>query len=266
MTWLARIPERAGYTTDGRFLFLTRRVSLQKSVKKIHQVHYYQEMLRGLGLTPGPDELFLQLPDDACRRAAEQLANAGADADTLLIGFNPGASYGPAKRWPAAKFGALAERLVMEYGGSGCRILVFGTDADRETAEAIRNFSGRTARHVVSLAGRTTLAEAMALIARCRVFVSNDSGLMHVGAALQTSTVAIFGSTNPVTTGPYSKNSVVIRKEMPCSPCLKTHCRSADFKCMQDITGDEVFAAASGIIQRTSSRKMASQKVRSTAL
>jgi len=235
ITWLARIPARAGYSTDGRGFLLTHPVKLRQEVKTVHQVHYYQEMLRGLGLRTGPDKLFLNLPAAARGWAEDFLQDRLRQNGKPVIGFNPGASYGPAKRWPAEKFSELAGLVSSRTDGN---ILVFGTDDDHEAAAIIRRGAEK---HVVDLTGRTTLAQAMALIERCHVFVTNDSGLMHVSAALGTPTAAIFGSTNHVTTGPYSKRSRVIRKEIPCSPCLQTHC-DTDFRCMQEIGSSEVFA------------------------
>jgi len=239
VTSLARIPVRAGYTTDGRGLLLSHGVKKQSGIDGRHQVHYYQEMLRGLGLTPGPDELRLELPEEACRWAEQFLKKKKPGPKTRVIGFNPGASYGPAKRWPAAKFAGLADILCRE---PEILVLVFGTEADHEAADYIRSGAAGEGR-VVDLTGRTTLAQAMALIDRCSVFVTNDSGLMHVSAALHTSTVAVFGSTNPVTTGPYSDNAIVIRKELNCSPCMKTHCPKQHFQCMEKIEVRDVLGA-----------------------
>ncbi|MCF6290850.1 MAG: lipopolysaccharide heptosyltransferase II [Desulfobacterales bacterium] len=248
ITFLAGIPNRAGYSTDGRRLFLTHPVVLPKARKKIHQVHYYQGLLADLGLTLGPDDLFLDLSDQD-RHWAQGFVAALADRPSgekrLLIGLNPGAAYGPAKRWPAEKFARLADLVARELDG---QLLVFGTAADRQTAAVI---VAAAPGHVVDLTGRTSLGQVMALIEQCRVFVTNDSGLMHVAAALATPTAAIFGSTNPVTTGPYSDTSLVIRKEIPCSPCLKTHCRKENFRCMTGISSPEVLEAIKKLLLRT---------------
>jgi heptosyltransferase-2 len=104
---------------------------------------------------------------------------------------------------------------------------------------------------MIDLTGATTLIEAMALIGECDVFVTNDSGLMHVAAALHTPLVAIFGSTDHIATGPYADNAVVIRKPLPCSPCKKTHCPEKHFRCMKLIDSDEVFAAVEGILKES---------------
>ncbi len=122
--------------------------------------------------------------------------------------------------------------------------MVFGTSADQETIDTI---CGSGLDFITGLAGKTTLAQAMALISLCDAFVTNDSGLMHVGAATQTPLVAIFGSTDSVATGPFSKHAVVLQKELHCRPCFKKDC-SADFKCMLDITVAEVADAVLGLL------------------
>jgi heptosyltransferase-2 len=230
ITYMAGIPLRVGYSRDCRGLLLTHAVRLKKQRKNIHQVHYYQGLLTDIGLTAGPDELFLAVDDDVRKRAEKILpARRGP-----LIGLNPGAAYGPAKRWPAEKYAKLAGKLIKNRDA---QIVVFGTKDDRQAAALI----GRGHSQVVDLTGKTSLSEAMAIIDLCDVFVTNDSGLMHVGAALQTPLVAIFGSTNQVTTGPFSDKSTIIRKPLPCSPCMKTHCKS-DFACMENISSNEVMA------------------------
>lgn len=260
---LAGIPLRAGYKRDGRGLLLTHGVDLPAGIHARHQVHYYQMLLAGLGLTPGPDTLRLPLPDELIGWARgyiedlkEQQGFSSHEGQVLpardgsvpnrgsipVIGFNPGAAYGPAKRWPAEKFGQLAALIAHHHGEAGCLILVFGTKDDAEAARAIKEFSIRTPYHVVDMTAKTTLPQVMALIRCCHVFVTNDSGLMHVAAALETPTVAIFGSTDHIATGPFSKKAVVIRKEMACSPCLQSQCPQKHLDCLEKISSQEVYA------------------------
>lgn len=231
---LAGIPARAGYKRDGRGLLLTHGVTIRKGVQARHQVYYYQEMLKELGLVCGPQELFLALPDSARAWARDFLA---AKAGRPVVGLNPGAAYGPAKRWPAGRYAGLARRLAEELGAT---LLVFGTAADTGAAAEI---GAAAPGQVHDLTGKTTLAEAMALIGLCDAFVSNDSGLMHVAAALKTPLVAIFGSTDSIATGPFASRVEVVQKKLPCSPCLKTHCPRNDFACMLEIGVAEVYAA-----------------------
>ncbi len=235
---LAGIPVRAGYSRDGRRLLLTHPVEIRPEIRQLHQVHYYQGLCRDLGMQLGSDELFLQLAP-----AVEDWAkNFVADfVGRPIIGLNPGAAYGPAKCWPVERYGALAARLAKDLDAV---IPVFGTAADAQTAAAIKAFAPA---QVIDLAGSTSLAEAMALIGHCDAFVTNDSGLMHVAAAQKTPLVAIFGSTDPVATGPFSNQVVVVRKTLDCQPCFQTHCQS-DFRCMTEIGVAEVFTAVQRLL------------------
>jgi len=269
---LAGIPLRAGYKRDGRGLLLTHGVELTDEIRSRHQVHYYQMLLAGLGLEPGPDALRLPLPDELtgwARGYIECLQGQGGFSSPggqplpekqvspenmgfmPVIGFNPGAAYGPAKRWPAEKFGQLAALIAHHYGESGCLILVFGTRDDTEAAHAIKEFSIRTPFHVVDMTAKTTLPQVMALIRCCHVFVTNDSGLMHVAAALETPTIAIFGSTDHIATGPFSRKAVVIRKEMECSPCLQSQCPLKHLRCLEEISSQEVYAEVAKCLGET---------------
>lgn len=239
ITFWAGIPVRAGYTTDGRGILLTHGVKKQKDIKEKHQVHYYQEMLQGLGLKTGPDTLELPLADDDVLWASNSLIQFTGNHASRIIGINPGAAYGPAKCWPVNKYAALVKKLCSE---PDITVLVFGTDADRIAAETIKEAAADRGR-VIDLTGKTTLGQALAMISMCNVFVTNDSGLMHVAAALQVPTVAIFGSTDHIATGPYSENASIVRIELDCSPCLKTHCPKKHFRCMEDISVEDVARA-----------------------
>jgi len=265
---MAAIPIRAGYKRDGRGPLLSHGVNISDETRKKHQVHYYQDMLRGLGLTPGPDHLRLPLPEDLLLWAqgvvkgfkfqspfsnedlqqgkelpslAELKTLETSDASIPVIGFNPGAAFGPAKRWPVEKFAQLAAIISNHYGETGCAIMVFGTDADTEAAQAIKEFSVRTPYHVQDMTGKTDLQQAMALIKCCDAFVTNDSGLMHVAAGLNVPSIAIFGSTDHIATGPYFQKAEIIRREMECSPCMQTHCPKGHLKCLETITSMDVY-------------------------
>ncbi|MGE4560402.1 MAG: lipopolysaccharide heptosyltransferase II, partial [Desulfobulbus sp.] len=221
ITWMAGIPVRAGYTTDGRGLLLTHGVHKTMEAVKKHEVYYYQRIMLGLGLRPAVNELELFIPGDQINAVKARVgAMAGFEIGSRpLIGLNPGAAFGPAKRWPAEKYAQLAQLICRDFPAW---IVLFGSEADHATCTEIIAQSGTAAPRMLNLAGATSLVEAMALIGECDVFVTNDSGLMHVAAALHTPLVAIFGSTDHVATGPYSDNAVILRKPLPCSPCKKT--------------------------------------------
>ncbi|MCI5150384.1 MAG: lipopolysaccharide heptosyltransferase II [Candidatus Electrothrix sp. MAN1_4] len=192
-------------------------------------------MIEGLGLQRSKNSLELSL-DPIARQEADALIREAMQGveQVAIIGLNPGAAYGPAKCWPAAKYARLAGHLIAKTGGL---IIIFGTVADQQAAAEISAAAGE---RVLDLTGKTTLAQAQACIARCSVFVTNDSGLMHVAAALNTPLVAVFGSTDHIATGPYSEQATVVRQPVNCSPCMKTHCPKGHFQCMEGITVEKV--------------------------
>lgn len=233
ISFMAGIPNRAGYIRDCRKMLLTHPISIPPKRRKIHQVNYYQDLLSDLGLKKGSDDLFLQIEEKDRVWAAAFLKEQRPKGP--VIGLNPGAAYGPAKRWPAQMYGELASLLVKKCKAS---IVVFGTKADNKAADTIQHACGEK---TIDLTGKTSLSKAMAIIEKCNAFVTNDSGLMHVGAALKTPLVAIFGSTDSIATGPFSQNAIVVQKKLDCSPCLKTHC-DKNFECMSSLSVEEVKA------------------------
>ena len=233
----AGIPIRAGYNSDGRGILLTHSVRRTKDIRIVHQIDYYLEMVRALCCQRVGRDVHLRPGKDDEDMAEKLFIRFGIDAGRPLIGIAPGATYGPAKKWYPERFAAVADRLIDDTGAQG---LLFGSAGDRESAEAV----ARNARRpLIDIAGKTSLREAIVLIDRCRLFISNDSGLMHVAGALGIPTIAIFGSTNPVTTSPVGEKSVVIHHDVDCSPCLKPVCPT-DFRCMELIGVEEVYAAA----------------------
>jgi len=242
IAWRARIPLRGGYDSDCRGPLLTHSVRRTRAIRRVHQIDYYLEMVRALGFTTAGREIHI-VPDDNARSAAEAiLAGHGIHRGDTLIGVAPGASYGPAKMWFPERFAAVADRLAGDFSA---RIILFGSAGDRERTERVQRHA---AHPLINLAGETTLKEAVALIHRCNLFISNDSGLMHLAGALGVPLVAIFGSTNPTTTSPPGERSRVIHKDIPCSPCLKKECPT-DFRCMELIRVDDVYDAARRLLK-----------------
>ena len=232
----ARIPVRAGYDSDARGLLLSHSVRRTKAIRKVHQVDYYLEMVKALGCVPVDREMHLEdriNPPDV----REILRRFIPDPQKAVIGIAPGATYGPAKKWFPDRFAAVANRLSEKFSA---QVILMGGKSDAETAREVQSFAGT---EFINLCGKTSVREAVYLISQCRLFISNDSGLMHVAGALNVPTVAIFGSTNPVTTAPAGRKSVIVRHEVPCSPCLKKECPS-DFRCMDLISVNDVLQAA----------------------
>jgi heptosyltransferase-2 len=237
ITKLAGIPVRAGYNSDGRGCLLTHSVRRTAQIRRVHQVFYYLEMVKALGCRPAERDVYLQKGGDYDELAETLFSRFGMAKNKPLIGIAPGAAYGPAKRWFPERFAAVADRLINQYDA---QMLIFGSAGDAPSAAEVKKSSRNS---LLDISGKTDLKEAIALIAHCALFISNDSGLMHVASALGIPTVAIFGSTDPYTTSPVGKNSVVIHHDVPCSPCLKPVCPT-DFRCMKLITVDEVYEAA----------------------
>jgi len=238
----AGIPIRIGFDTDGRTPLLTHPVRRPPGIKRRHQTDYYLQILRGAGLVAGDSRLELTLAEADRQRAVRRVALEGIDSALPLVGLNPSATFGPAKQWPEDRYAALGDWLADRYGA---QILIFGGPGDEALGQRISDAMGR---RPVNLAGRTDLAEAMALIGMLDLFVTNDSGLMHVAAALDVPLIAIFGSTNPVTTGPWGSCSRVVRTDVPCSPCLKPFCRYGHLDCMRRITVAQLQQEAATIL------------------
>jgi heptosyltransferase-2 len=243
IAWLARIPIRAGYNTDGRGFLLTHPVKRKDEILRVHQTEYYLGMLMALGFKSRGKDVKLRLEEREKLLAKDILQKRNIPENALIIGMAPGATYGPAKRWFPERFAAVADRLAERFP---VKVLLFGSLGDREIAQKVQESAHGS---LINLAGETTLGESISLIGRCRLFVTNDSGLMHVAGALGIPTVAIFGSTNPLTTSPVGRKSVVITKNVPCSPCLKETCPT-DFICMDLITADEVYDTAASLLAK----------------
>jgi heptosyltransferase-2 len=234
---VAGIPRRVGYNTQGRGPLLTTAVLLDRSMSRVHHVDYYQALLKGLGWQEGERRPVIYLSKGAEEKAAALLASEGVLPEESLIALNPGSIYGSAKRWPAERYAALADQLIDAFG---VKVLVTGAQGDQAVTRRVRSFS-RTPERVIDLAGRTDLQGLAALLKRCQVYVTNDTGAMHVGAAMEVPLVAIFGSTDPQTTSPVGKH-LLLRNPVPCSPCLLREC-PIDHRCMTGISVEIVFDA-----------------------
>ncbi|MDI6726915.1 MAG: lipopolysaccharide heptosyltransferase II [Smithellaceae bacterium] len=238
---LAGISLRAGYNTDGRGVLLTHSVPRSKEIALVHQVHYYLHLVSQLGCRSAETGVFLKVGEKERLMAEGIIKKRGLSGNGPLVGMAVGATYGPAKKWFPERFAALADKLIAEFDA---KVILMGSAQDKERAAAVSGFMSRPS---CDLTGETSLSEAIALIERSNLFISNDSGLMHIAGALAVPTIAIFGSTNPTATSPLGENSLVIYKSVDCSPCLKKTC-PADFRCMDSITVDDVYLPARRIL------------------
>jgi len=242
LAWGARIPRRAGYNTDVRGLLLTHVVAMRPEYKKVHQTQYYLNMARGLGLEAPDMEMFLHVPDEYTTQVSSRLKEYGYEGRPLIV-LAPGATYGSAKMWPGTRYGLLAAEVVRYCGA---RLVILGSVKEKGVGDSIVESVGKDT--AVNLCGETSVLEAAAWIKQAALFISNDSGLMHVAAALSKPQLAIFGPTDRITTGPRNSKARIIYHETSCAPCLKVHC-PVDHRCMERITVDEVFQAACQMLE-----------------
>jgi heptosyltransferase II len=242
----ARIPLRAGYDSDARGLLLTHRVHRTQELREVHQIDYYLEMVKALGCVPVDREMHLEAKINPLD-AQNILRKFIPDTEKTIIGIAPGATYGPAKRWFSDRFAMVADKLNEHLSSQA---ILLGGKADGEVAQTVQRLAQTK---LINLSGKTTLREAIYLISQCHLFISNDSGLMHIAGALNIPTIALFGSTNPATTAPVGNKSIIVRREVSCSPCLKEICPT-DFRCMKQISVEDVFTAAQKVLQNDRSK------------
>jgi heptosyltransferase-2 len=243
---LAGIPETIGYKGDGRSWLLTRGITLPKQGEiPAHQRFYYLELLKRAALisdysTDAP----IRLSGSA---AAAKIGFSRFEEAAIggpVIGVSPGAAYGGAKRWLPERFAEAAATVARERHAT---VAIFGSKQELAICEAVREGIHARGIRSVNFAGITSLAEFIEMTAACEVFLTNDSGPMHIAAALGVPTVAIFGATDHVATGPTGDNSLVIRQHVACSPCLLREC-PIDHRCMTAVTAEAVSQSALSLV------------------
>lgn len=235
ITALSGIPQRIGYKRDGRGFLLTKAVPFDRYAGNLHHIQYYLHLLSAAGFPTKRSRPWIYLTLEERLWARDLLR----DMARPVVGLNPGASYGSSKRWPARRFADVGNGVINEMNGS---VVIFGSTAETPIAEEISRFISSAERSKKSvMAGRTSLRQLVSLVSECDVLVSNDSGPMHVGYAVGTPLVAIFGSTSPELTGPLGPGNVMIRKSVQCAPCFERECKGGDLKCMDLVSSEEVF-------------------------
>lgn len=247
MAFRSAIPHRIGYRGAGRGWLLRPALAHGGPHRSVHLVREYLGLLAPWGAEPAALE-------------AEAMATRGLDlsedwiADNLpgalageagYVVLAPGAEFGPAKQWPLAHYRSLAVGLAAGAGHSGRRIVVTGLPKDRAAGgEMIEGLAGG-----LNLCGETDLSQLVALLARAGLLVSNDSGAMHIGAALQIPQVALFGSSNPTWTAPLNPKAAVMYRGLECSPCYRRECPLGHTNCLREIEPEEVLASSLALLQ-----------------
>jgi heptosyltransferase-2 len=241
--WLANIPFRIGYRGELRFGLINLSLDNPSKVNRPPMVEHYlalsqllneaQAISTGSNLTPK-----LNVSDVARQSVLAKLLSAKIDPVNIYV-MCPGAEYGPTKRWPTSHFAQLAQNLIASNPDS--QIVLLGSKGDQALAQDIHS-QAKQDIHIHNWCGATSLDEAIALIGMSKAVISNDSGLMHIAAALKTPQVAIFGSSDPAHTPPLSDLAQVIWLNLSCSPCHKRECPLGHLKCLNDILPEQVFA------------------------
>ncbi|WP_299980341.1 lipopolysaccharide heptosyltransferase II [Desulfobacula sp.] len=242
LSFLAGIKERVGYNTDARGLLLNRSIKLDPALKKGHLIDYYIGILKGASLVDDGRKLDLFLCESDREFANHFLEQEEFDSSKPVIGINPGATGGTAKRWFPERYAELCKKLARKFK---VKILIFGGPQDNELGEYI---AGLSKDSCINIAGTTSLGQAFALIEKCSLFVTNDSGLMHAAAALNINQAAVIGSTDYVATAPSNENSIMVRVPVPCSPCKKDVCPT-DHECMDKISVDMVMETCKSLLK-----------------
>ena len=246
---LAGIPRRIGYDRDGRGLLLTDAIPVPaKGEIPSHERFYYLELLHRAGILNA-------LPSSAAIRieGAHKARTAGLHRfeelciDRDVIGLSPGAAYGTAKRWLPERFAEAALRLSRELNAA---VAVFGSLDETQLCEQVRALIVAGGGEAYNFGGATSLRQFIELAAACQVFLTNDSGAMHIASALGVPTVAVFGATDHIGTGPTGPLASVVREQVDCSPCLLREC-PIDHRCMTLVSAERVADVALGLLRRS---------------
>lgn len=241
IAWGAGIPSRVGYVTDGRRYLLTQPVSVPGNGSP-HHMQYYQRMVaKAFSCKPVDRRPLLFIGPEEESLAARKFSNVFNTPEGMLVGINPGSVYGSAKRWLPERFAEAANRLIADLkqrcsGGKEPRCVIIGGPGEEELG---RSVAAGLSGEVIMLSGRTTIRELLAVIKRCAIFMTNDTGPMHVAQALGVPVVAIFGSTDPEATGPVGQTHGVVRSPVRCAPCLLRAC-PIDHRCMMGVSVEQV--------------------------
>ena len=240
--WRGHVQNRMGYAAHWRSLLLDFPIPFPAQRNHQHLVVTYKMLLEPLGIAVSQTTPRLYLTSQEQQSAREKLAQYNVQSSDLLIGINPGAAYGSAKCWLPERFKKLCQHLLDD---PNLKIVFFG---DKAGTPLVDEICAGLPERIINLAGQTSLRELMALIQTCHLFLTNDSGPMHVASALGIPLIALFGSTSDTTTGPYNGGRV-IHKHVSCSPCYRREC-PIDFRCMTRIEIQEVYQEIQSLLSR----------------
>ncbi len=242
LTFLAGVSRRYGYATDGRSLLLSDPVAAPDRRTLVHQVRSYWDLLKPLGLTGDPPAPELVVFPEEEQAMAGRFAQGGLSATDVMVGINPGSTYGGAKRWLPERFAEVTERLcrtIRESREQQVSVVIIGAKGEERLGHEI---AARLTSRSLVLSGATTIRELMAAVKRCAMLLTNDTGPMHIASAFQVPVVAIFGPTDWRTTSPFGSAHAIVRQPVDCAPCLLREC-PIDHRCMTRVSVDQVYEA-----------------------
>ncbi|RAX54984.1 lipopolysaccharide heptosyltransferase II [Helicobacter sp. 16-1353] len=244
LLYATKTPIRVGYGRNFRSLLLTHRIPF---IKNIHQVLSYMNLVNGLCnkdlIHPNSDTSDIQ----GLQLISQKIKNFHKDESRIYIGINPGAAYGSAKKWEEKYFAEImAYFLQNDY-----MVFLFGSKGDKvaESIESLlKKYENLNMNNLINLVGQTSIHQLCDYIAMMDLFITNDSGAMHIAAALNVPIIAMFGSTDSKETSPWRANAIILNKNLPCSPCKKRECPLKHHNCMKLITPDEVIYNANKLL------------------
>lgn len=240
--WRGHVGNTIGYTSFFRRFLLDQSIPFPEKIEKQHLVVTYKMLLQQLGIPVSNTKPKLYLSQSEKQVAQDFLSRHDVSKDSVVVGINPGAAYGSAKCWLPDRFKEVALKLLQK---PNVFVLFFG---DQTGAPLVNSICQDMPERVINMAGKTTLRELMALIQACSIFLTNDSGPMHMASALNVPLLALFGSTSEIKTGPYNGGKV-IHKHVECSPCFLRECPKVDFPCMTRIGAQEVYDELKTLIE-----------------
>ena len=233
--FMAGIPQRIGFTGESRYGLINVRHTLDKTALPL-MVERFAQLAEAPGAPLSKPISYPKIQSTAADQE-KTLAELKLERPTRIVAFCPGAEFGPAKRWPAAHFATLAKKLAEH----GCTIWLFGSPKDHAVAAEISQLAPGLCRN---LCGATSLTQAVDLLAMAELVVCNDSGLMHVAAALDRPLVTLYGSSSPGFTPPLSDQADILSLKLDCSPCFKRECPLGHLDCLNKLSPELVLAAA----------------------
>ena len=243
ISFMARVPLRVGYATERRAFLLTQAVPVPGWKNERHEIFYYlnlvaelKRLLTGTAVEPPAPDFAISVSDKQKRQARRLLLERKIEPTKPLVLLCPGSVNSRAKRWPAERYAALAD----QFAETGATVALIGAFNELDVSQTVAAIARRPP---LVLTGQTAVTEVVALISIADILITNDTGPAHIGAAVGTPTLVIFGPTNPVTTGPFGPAGEIVREPPECAPCMLRDC-PIDHRCMTAIAPEEVFDRA----------------------